>query len=125
MSSRRFQDLIAWQKARRLVQNVYVLSREWPADERLGLISQARRAAVSVMANIAEGAGRGIDADFHRFLRLAYGSLMEVESHIYAAIDLGFANEGESKATFEISAETGRVLNGLMAFIRPSNAKGS
>lgn len=114
MGARRYFDLIAWQKARLLNKQVYLASRSWPTEERFGLTSQIRSAAVSVMANIAEGSGRGSDADFLRFLRIANGSVMEIESHLYAALDLQFIPAESHAGLLAQAQEVGRILNGLM-----------
>jgi four helix bundle protein len=120
VGARRYEDLVAWTKSRALVVQVYRLSAGWPDSERFGLVSQARRAAVSVMSNVAEGSGRGTEADFHRFLRIAYGSLMELESQLYVSLDLGFTNENDHAAVFEACSEVGKILNGLMRSLKPT-----
>lgn len=78
----RFQDLIAWQRARSATKLVYIWSTGLPADERFGATAQVRRAAISITSNIAEGFGRGSAADFGRCLKIARGSLFEVISQI-------------------------------------------
>ncbi len=87
------KDLAVWQQGVELVADVYSMSRELPADERFGLTSQMRRAAISVPANIAEGAARGSRAEFARFVLIARGSLAELETHLYVANRLGFVTE--------------------------------
>lgn len=86
-------DLEVWQHAMRLAREVYRASVDFPETEKFGLSSQIRRSVVSVAANIAEGAGRGSRADYARFLRIARGSLMELDTHIWLAHDLGFLRE--------------------------------
>jgi four helix bundle protein len=115
MGARRYIDLIAWQKARAVNREVYRASAGWPADERFGLIRQARDASISIMANIAEGSGRGSAKDFRRFLWIANGSLFEVESHLYAALDLGFIPQLELDRIMNLCDEEGRILAGLIA----------
>jgi len=83
----RFEKLTVWQSARALAGEVYATTKSFPRDEVFGLISQLRRAAVSVSTNIAEGSGRNSDADFAHFLEIAYGSAMEVASLLYVAAD--------------------------------------
>lgn len=114
MGARRYFDLIAWKKARTLNKQVYVVSRSWPKEERFGLVSQIRSASISIMANIAEGSGRGSDPDFLRFLRIANGSLMEVESHLYAALDLEFILPETHEGLPAQAEEVGRILSGVM-----------
>jgi four helix bundle protein len=77
-----FRQLTVWQKAHRLTLSVYRASRPFPKEEMFGLTSQLRRAAAGIGANIAEGCGRGSDADFGRFLTIAMGSASEVENHL-------------------------------------------
>ena len=114
MAGQNYRDLIAWQRAMDLVVAVYSLTRQFPKEEAFGLTSQARRAAVSVPSNIAEGQGRAGDPEFVRFLRIAYGSLREVETQILIAERLSFATAESVCATLALAAEVGRLLNGLM-----------
>ncbi len=110
-----FRDLQAWQKAMDLVEEVDRASRGFPTDEKYGLVSQIRRAAVSVPSNIAEGHSRPT-ADFVRFLNIARGSLSEVETQMELAQRLGFIADITNVA--EQAAETGRILNGLIRALR-------
>src|SRR6267154_1891441 len=112
MPSRNYRDLIVWQKAMDLVENVYRASRVFPKDELYGLTSQIRRAAVSVPSNIAEGQGRGGDPEMVRFLRIAHGSLREVETQILIAQRLGYLDLEQAQSLIEQAAEVGRLLNG-------------
>jgi four helix bundle protein len=90
-----FKELKIWQKARILVKEIYLLTKKYPADERFGLTSQTRRAAVSIMLNIAEGSGRKTNADFSHFLDISVGSIREVQSAIIVAFDLEYIIENE------------------------------
>jgi four helix bundle protein len=90
-----YRDLIVWQRAMELVQRVYALSRNWPADERFGLTSQIRRAAVSIPSNIAEGNGRQTAGEGVQFLGMAMGSLYEVETQTSIARRLGMISEDD------------------------------
>ncbi len=91
---RRHVRMDVWQDAVALVHRVYDISRDFPVDERFGLTSQVRRAAVSVPSNIAEGAARGSDREFLRFLYIARGSLAELETQLIIAVELGYMNRG-------------------------------
>src|SRR3989344_5154634 len=89
------RDLIVWQKSMKLVSLVYTFSKEFPADERYGLTSQMRRAAVSVPSNIAEGRSRSSRKDFAQFLHISLGSVAELETQIEIAKNLSFGhNQG-------------------------------
>ncbi len=85
-----FRDLVAWQRAMDLVEMVYEVSRRWPSEETFGLTAQARRAVVSIVANIAEGQGRSGPREFRHHLSLADGSLSEVEALLLVASRLRY-----------------------------------
>src|SRR5690554_6899422 len=95
---RKYQDLRVWNNAMQLVEYVYRLTSNYPDSEKYGLVSQMRRAAVSIPSNIAEGNGRGSDKDYGRFLTIARGSLMELETQIRLSARLGLVQN-------ELSAE--------------------
>ena len=107
------QDLKVWQKAMDLVVQCYRLAAEFPKSEVYGLTSQLQRAAVSIPANIAEGRGRRSTKDFLRFLDIAYGSLMELETHLQIADRLQYSSPDRINPLLQLSAEIGRMLNGL------------
>jgi four helix bundle protein len=109
---RSYRDLVAWQQAVELAASVYALSQRWPRDELYGLTSQARRAAVSVSANIAEGYGRDNLGSYLQFLRIAQGSLKELESHLLVAKRVGVADDVQS--ALDEADRVGRVLGGLI-----------
>lgn len=85
-----YKDLRVWQQGREPVKHIYLLTQSFPADERFGLISQMRRAAIAVPSNISEGAGRQHPRDTIQFLIVARGSLYELETQCYLAFDLEF-----------------------------------
>lgn len=109
-----FRELIAWQKAMDMVVEVYRLTRCFPREEVYGLTNQLRRAAVSVPSNIAEGQGRGVGLSFQNHLRIAKGSLQEVQTQVLIAERLGFIEGTEAQAFQELSAEVGRLVGGLI-----------
>ncbi|MEO1009440.1 MAG: four helix bundle protein [Planctomycetota bacterium] len=110
-----YRDLVAWQRGRMLVRLVYEATAHFPTDERFGLTSQMRRAAIGVVSNIAEGYGRGSTPDYARFLRMARGSLFELESQALVALDLEFLSaEGQSEIQDAIN-ECAKPLSGLIA----------
>ena len=104
------RDLEIWQKAMTLVEACYKLSSTLPRDERFGLISQIRRAATSVPANIAEGFGRWNAPDFARFLAISSGSLRELETHLVIVQRLGFASKDSVDTILCATEELSRML---------------
>ena len=118
MPSRNYSDLIAWQKAMDLTEAIYAASSAMPPNERFGLTSQMRRAAVSVPANIAEGEGRRTRGEFLNQLSVAHGSLRELETHVQLAVRLWFLNCDVGRQLLDQTAEVGRILNGLARSLR-------
>jgi four helix bundle protein len=110
-----YRDLVVWKKSMALVLNVYRCTQAFPKIETYGLTSQLRRAVISVPSNIAEGQGRLSTGEFRQFLGNARGSLMEVETQILVAQDLGYFDQNQSEALLSATAEVGRILNGLLA----------
>lgn len=114
MSINSYRDLVALQRARELVSKTYELTGVFPRQEQFGLTSQMRRSSVNVLSNIAEGYGRGSRQDSVRFLRMARGSLFELEVQCIAALDLGFpAAEGHA-ALQEAIDSIAKPLSGLI-----------
>lgn len=109
----RFEDLMAWQRARVLAGRVYTCTGRQPFARDFGLAGQVQRAAVSAMANIAEGFERNRSAEFARFLDIARGSLAEVRSHLYIASDVGYVTQDELADLMGLVDDTARVLSGL------------
>ncbi len=97
----RFEKLEVWHEARKLNQQVYHLARKLPKDELFAMTSQMRRASVSVSSNMAEGSGRNSDKDFAHFLEQSYGSMMELASLVYLALDVNYLNEAEAESALE------------------------
>jgi four helix bundle protein len=121
MTVRSYRDLIAWQKSMELVQQVYQATKTWPSEEQYGLTSQIRRAAISIASNIAEGHGRGSDRELVRFLGIAHGSLMEVETQLQIAHNLGYLSPDGFEKLNNRSAEIGRIIHGLIRTAKPSS----
>jgi four helix bundle protein len=117
-----YRDLRVWQCAMKLVIRVYAETRSFPKDELYGLVSQMRRASVSVPSNIAEGKGRLTDRDRAHFFSQARGSLLELETQVLIARELRYLSEPAADSLIEASAETGRMLNLLIQSIRPTSA---
>ena len=116
-----FRQIKVWGKAHALTLSIYEITARFPADERFDLTSQIRRAAISVGANLAEGAGRGTDADFARFVQLAMGSASEVESLLLVARDLHFIPDTRHA---ELEAGITEVKRMLAAFLKKLRAEG-
>jgi four helix bundle protein len=117
--ARNFRDLVVWQKAHQFVLEIYRFSRAFPNDERFGLISQLRRAAVSIPANIAEGFPKRGPNDKLRFFNIAQGSLEEVHYYLILSQDLGY---GDSKQLLSTYDEVARLLNAYATAILSSNS---
>jgi len=115
---RSYRDLVVWQKGVDLTQLVYRLTQTFPQDERFGLVSQMRRSAVSVPANIAEGYGRGRRVEYMRFIEIARGSLCELQTHAEVARRMGWLR-AEALDEFLARAEKmERLLSGLLRSLR-------
>jgi len=115
---KRFEELIAWQKARCLTRSIYQVSQNGRFARDFGLANQIQRASVSIMSNIAEGFERNRPTEFHQFLSVAKASCAEVRSQLYVALDVGYLSETEFQELFKLSAEVGRVVNGLRASLK-------
>ena len=109
-----YRDLIVWKKSMSLVLDVYRSTNSFPKTETYGLATQLRRASVSIPSNIAEGQARLSTAEFKQSLGHARGSLMEVETCILLAQELGYLERDQSESLLAGSAEVGRILNGLL-----------
>lgn len=112
-----YRDLQAWRKSISLVKEIYSTTKSFPADERFGLISQLRRAAVSVPSNIAEGQARYSQCEFMKFLSHARGSLAEVETQLTINAELGYLSVQQQQQLESSCSELNRILNGLYASI--------
>lgn len=115
---RSFKDLFVWQSAIELSKEIYLISAGFPRTELYGLVSQMRRAAVSISANIAEGHGRGTRRDYTHFVTIALGSAREVESLLHLAIELEFTDQARTKRCHELLDKTSRMLNSLRSSLR-------
>ncbi len=118
MAVSKFEDLIAWQKARELTRAIYQITKTSPFSRDFALVDQIRRAAISVMSNIAEGFDREGPVEFHRFLVIAKASCAEVRSQLYIASDVGYLDDQKFAEVMALTNETGRVLNGLRLSIK-------
>lgn len=112
--NRPFQDLLAWQRAMQMVHAVYQLTTQFLPAERLGLSSQMRRAAVSVLSNITEGYGRTTTGEFKRFLGHARGSNAEVETQVLIAKRIGFGSEQAIGKAERLWVDSSRLVSAVM-----------
>jgi four helix bundle protein len=120
----RFEDVEAWQKARELTNAVYSCSGKGAFAKDFGLRDQIRRAAVSIMSNIAEGFERGGSGEFVQFLSIAKGSASEVEAQLYVAFNQGYITQEQFDSIKTVALSTKRLIAGFMNYLRQSNLKG-
>lgn len=120
-----FEEIEAWQQARELTRLVYEVSGKGAFGHDLALRDQIRRAAVSVMSNIAEGFGRGGAREFVQFLSVARGSASEVSAQLYVALDQGYVSEESFGRLQEQATRTGSVISGLVRYLRTAGLRGS
>jgi four helix bundle protein len=109
-----YKELKVWEKSYHLCLEIYKVTAKFPNEERFGLTSQIRRAAVSIPSNIAEGYGRKTTADYIKFLYIAYGSNCELETQILLAGDLGYIENKAPKRIIDEIHEVERMLKGLI-----------
>ena len=121
----RFEDIEAWQRAREISRQVYRLTNEGGFARDFGLRDQIRRAAVSVMANIAEGFGRGGNREFSQFPGHSRGSLAELKSHLYVALDAGLIDRAVFDELAALISPTEAQISGLISYLAKSEYRGS
>ncbi len=115
-----FEDIHAWQKARQATRSIYEVTAESDFAKDYGLRDQIRRAIVSIMANIAEGFGRRSDKEFANFLNMAHGSVSDVQSHLYVALDLNYIDQASFAKLYELLDEVSRMTLALAQHLRAS-----
>ena len=113
-----FRDLKVWQRAHELVLDTYRVTLDFPVEERFGLTAQLRRSATSIASNIAEGCGRGTDADFARFVQMATGSASEVEYQFLLAHDLKYIDRAPYDDLLNRVVEVRRMLIALLQTLK-------
>lgn len=122
----RFEDIQAWQKARILVKEVYSASNFGRFAKDFGLRDQIRRAAVSIMLNIAEGFARKTNKEFIQFLVIAHGSAAEVQAALYVAFDQEYLSETEFNKLYALTEESSKMILGFINYLRqPNNSSNS
>jgi four helix bundle protein len=108
-----YRDLLVWQKSIALAKVIYKLTAEFPSEEKFGLISQMRRAAVSVLSNIAEGQARNTTGEFVQFISYAEGSLAELDTQLILSVELNLLTADKVKTCADSIDELRRMLNSL------------
>ncbi|HEX8688359.1 MAG TPA: four helix bundle protein, partial [Pyrinomonadaceae bacterium] len=116
----KLEDIQSWQKARQVTRMIYQVTAGGEFAKDYGLRDQIRRASVSIMANIAEGFGRRSDKEFANFLNMAHGSVSEVQSHLYVALDLTYVERAEFDAMYSLLDEVSRMTLALAQRLRAS-----
>ena len=121
----KFQDLEAWKMARKITNEIYVVSKQHKFSRDFALCNQIRRAAISILSNIAEGFERNGDKEFLQFLSIAKASCAEVYAQLYVALDQEYIDELQFKKIADDLEETGRIIGGLMKYLQQSEMRGS
>lgn len=121
----RFEEIDAWQKARELAREIYAITNQGSFSRDFSLRDQIRRAAVSVMSNIAEGFERNGKGEFVQFLSISKGSAGEVKSQLHVALDQSFIDRETFDDLYDLADETGRIIGGLMKYLSKSKIKGA
>ncbi len=116
----RFEDILAWQKARELVSAIYETSNNGLLAKDFGLRDQIRRAAVSIMLNIAEGFARKTSREFFQFLVIAHGSAAEVQSALYVALDQKYISQEQFENLYKMAEETSKTIMGFSNYLKKS-----
>ena len=118
MKLERFEEIESWKAARQLASEVYALARDSELGRDFGLRDQIQRAAVSIMANIAEGFDARSSQEFTRFLGYAYRSTSELQSHLYVALDQAYITQDAFDALYRQAAQVHRLLNGFIRYLK-------
>ena len=121
----RFEDIEAWKKARELTKIIYEVTAQGKLATDFSLRDQLRRAAVSIMANIAEGFERDGNKEFRQFLAMAKGSAGEVKALLYVALDAGLTSTEQFQRVSALADEASRLLAGFLRYLKTSDKKGS
>jgi four helix bundle protein len=112
-TTRNYKDLVVWQKGIALAKLVYGLTRNFPSEERFGIVAQMRRGAVSIPSNIAEGQARHTTGEFIQFISHAEGSVAELDTQLTLSIELKFCSSAAAELAFALISEIRRMLNAL------------
>lgn len=121
----KFEDIESWKLARKITKDIYEITLNGEFSRDFALTNQIRRAAVSVLSNIAEGFERGGNKEFLNFLAIAKGSCGEVRCQLYVALDQSYIDLERFRAISEKTSETSRLISGLMKYLQQSDLRGS
>ena len=124
-SIQRFEDLIVWQKSRELNKRIYSITSDSNFNKDYSPRDQIRRASISILSNIAEGFDRSGNKEFIQFLSIAKGSASELRAQLYVAFDLNYLSKDEFDYIFQLINEIGKMLTGLMNYLKSTEMKGS
>ena len=122
MKVEKFEDLVAWQKARELTKQIYEITKQGSFSKDYGLCDQIRRATVSVMSNLAEGFERGSSSEFHQFIVIAKASCAEVRSQLYVAHYSRYISQPQFDNASNLAEEVSRIIGGLKAAVKKRNS---
>ena len=111
-----YKNLNVWKESINLVKGIYKVTANFPYDEKYGLTSQLRRASISIPSNIAEGNSRSSDKDYKRFVDIAYGSALELETQLIISVELGYINKSDS--IFQKLEEVKKLISGFIKFLK-------
>ncbi len=114
----KFEDIKAWQKAREITKEIYLISKNEKLAKDFSLVDQMKRCAVSIMANIAEGHGRRTNTEFANFLNIARGSAIELQSHLYVALDQNYIGKADFEKTYAMIDEVSKMTISLAQYLR-------
>ncbi|MEM9720887.1 MAG: four helix bundle protein [Bacteroidota bacterium] len=120
----RFEDLEAWKIARELANDIFTLSSAGEISKDFSLKDQMRRSSGSIMDNIAEGFGRGGNKEFIRFLFISKGSISELQSQLYRALDRGYLSKEEFNSTYKKADRIAKIVHGLIKYLKNSELRG-
>ena|SRR5215475_4772816 len=122
---KKFEDIESWRRARKLTKDIYAVTGQNKFLRDFGLKDQIRRAAVSILSNIAEGFERGGDKEFLQFLAIAKGSSGEVRAQLYVALDLEYISMDQFEVLVQAATEVSQLISGFMKYLRGSNLRGN
>lgn len=108
-----FKELKVWQEGMSLAKDIFIVTRNFPSEEKYGLVSQMNRCTISIASNIAEGAGRGSNKEFNHYLNIALGSCFELETQLLLSNDFNYITKEQTQLLTEKACKVQKMLNGL------------